>query len=425
MILIPFDRSRREADEKCRRARYLNYEYQGKGLERRALNQHLAFGGAVHDAMAIIMEEVKVTDAVPDEGVVAAAIDSALWGFRREVEQRGFDLQADSLVEMDPYTGDITETKADTQWMVDQYVDLLEALVRGWVLVRLPALLADFNVVSVESEKRLLIPTTFKAGEEVREDEEVALVFLARIDAQLRRRMDGATVVLNFKTVSEAKSYWVEGWQTDQQTISEMLPVEYETGTPCAGVLIEGLVKGRQNVQWPKGSGHWYHGSPLIWAWCKQGDGFQREEWAAKYEWTDETGAFRRLGKGWERVRASQEFPGGIAAWLRFLQEREPQLLNSQFVSPPLVSRQGSEIEEWLEQVKHREVEIYESAGELARDFPKNTHNNNCLFPSRCQFYDICWGSSKDDPIGSGLYQIRQPNHPEAPEELRKLVANG
>jgi hypothetical protein len=432
MNLILFDRSRREVDEKCPRARYWNYEWQRTGLERRSINQHLSYGIAVHDALAIIMEEVKETDALPSEALVTAAIESALFNYRQTVAKRGLDLQQTSIIEEDPYTGGFVEVKADTQWIVDQYSDMLEAHVRGWVMVRLPAILQDFRVVDVEVEKRLLIPITFTAGEEERVDQENALGFMARLDNLLERRVDHALVVLNFKTASECKSYWLEQWQTDQQTISEMLPIEHEYGKPCAGVLIEGLVKGKQNTEWPRNSHHWYHNSPLIFAWKKEGDGFAETEWASRFEFIDQDGSRRRLGKGWVRVRA-YDYPGGIHGWLNYLRDRDPELLRSQFVAPPLVSRQDSEVQEWLEQVKWREYEIWDSAVQgpapinpltLVRYFRKETHNANCLFPGKCQFYDICWGSAKDDPLGSGLYQIRTPHHPEPQDEFEKAVAS-
>lgn len=410
-VLIPVDRSRRELDEKCPRARYYGYEYQGTGIERRALNQHLAFGLAVHDALATILEEVASKDAQPDSAFVVMAIESAIFRFREAFRQRGFAMEGAEGMEEDPYTGSFTMVKADFTWLCDHYCDLLEALVTGWCMVRLPSLLKDYRVLQVEKEKQLIIPI----------DATHALLFLSRPDALLERRSDLVKVILNFKTASETKGWWLERWQVDQQTISEVLPIEHETGEICGGVLIEGLVKGKQVIEYPKGSGHWQHGSPLVWAWRKEGDGFQPEEWAARYEWRDEEGNFRRLGKGWTRVRVFTDYPGGIPAWLNRLRDRDPDLLVGQFVSPPLVSRNAEALDEWKVQVQAREFDIYEAAkiaevpgmNVLARDFPKHTHNANCLFPTKCAYYDICWGEI-GDPLQSGLYQIRVPNHPEA-----------
>lgn len=416
MIYIPFDRSRRELDEKCPRARYFGYEFDTphpslvRGIESIKLNKDMLLGGAFHDVMAEVMGEVQETDAPPTPGLLAAAVQSSTARLRQAVHQRGLDFRQDTPMEFveDPYTGDLPIPQPEgLDWLVDHYATLVEALARGWVRAKLPDLLATYRVLEVEEEKQYLIPV----------DARHTLAFLSRVDVHLQRRTDGAHVLLNFKTAKEIKQWWLDQWQIDQQTISEALPIEYETGQPIAGVLIEGVVKGREYTEWPKGSGHKHHSSPLVWLWKKDADGFEPEEWSSRHNW-QEDGRNRRLGKGWYLAPAT-EYPGGIPAWLDWLETNDPELLDQQFPSPPLVTRQGSEIQDWLKQTTLREFLIYqhrqlvdEQGSDLAQMFPKHTHNANCLFPKRCPFYDCCWGTAADDPLGSGLYQIRHANHP-------------
>ena len=204
-------------------------------------------------------------------------------------------------------------------------------------------------------------------------------------------------------------------------TISEVLPVEAERGVKLGGVLIEGLVKGRKSVQYPRESGNWYHSNVLTWAWRKVGSPpLEEEQWAAKNTWTDEYGKPRKLGKGWQRVPAWRDYPGGIKAWVEWVLQYEPGAAESCFVTIPPILRDEHEIEEWKESTVRQEVTVRDSRfllkehpEKLAVLFPKHTANGNCVRPSECPFLDCCWGVSGDDPLGSGRFQRRVPNHPQ------------
>ena len=123
--------------------------------------------------------------------------------------------------------------------------------------------------------------------------------------------------------------------KTDQQTISEFSLLNLRLGREVAGVQVEGLVKGSQRTEWPYGSGHKHHSSPLVWGYMLEAGGIHLE-WKAQYEWVDEAGNNRRLGKGWNRQRISTSYPGGIPEWIGYLYQKEPELLRAQFISPPL-----------------------------------------------------------------------------------------
>jgi len=429
-----FDRSRIETDYRCPRRLYWEYYYDGKGLQPVKLNQHLAFGGVVHEALQCIMEYCQELDTLPTVPEVKEWIDQAAGMLRDEFTvARGF--QAEPILE-EGFDGTLVQVTDDQSWLLDHYCDLLEGLVVGWCLVRLPALLEQYRVVEVETEEQLLIHT-WNTGLRSNEHDGLVvdtsqLIFLSRPDAILERRTDGALVILSFKTVSQVVSMWLENFKTDQQTISEVLPVEARLGREVAGVQIEGLVKGAQRTEWPKGSGHRYHSSPLVWGYLKE-EGGLAADWKAQFEWQDEAGNNRRLGKGWNRQRIAESYPGRIAEWLGYLYQNEPELLRAQFISPPLITRSAQELEEWQEQVKYREVDVHNALVQmnaepklgidgsvlakerlLAQVFPK--HTLGCAydpqFHSKCPQYENCWGSTGADPIGSGLYKYRVPNHP-------------
>src|SRR5574337_10184 len=432
-----FDRSRRETDEKCPRLRYIQYHYDGQGIQRIRLNQHLTFGGAVHDALAYILSYCRDYDNIPDMQWITGAVLRAQATMREEFANAG-GFASEPIIEEDILTGGFIEVAEDQQWMIDHYCDLLEALVVGWCLVRLPLLMQQYRVLEVEQEKRLVLGKygtliDYDAtGRYVDDSKSFDLTFLSRPDALLQRRTDGAHVILNFKTTSDPQQWWMEQWKIDQQTISEVLPVEFELGHEVVGVLIEGLTKGKQVVEFPKGSGHWHHSSPLVWGYLKE-EGGLNDDWQAQWVWTDEAGNSRRLGKGYNRQRIAATYSGGIAEWVGRLYQNENALLRAQFPAPPLISRSQKDIEEWLEQAKLREVDVHNALVQIsapnaeandrervmARYFPKYTHNANCLFPSKCSAYEVCWGAEGADPLGSGKYKYRVPNHPEVEEVER------
>lgn len=412
-----FDRSRIETEHKCPRRQYWEYYYDGKGLQPAKLNPHLAFGSAVHEALALVLGYCKDLDQLPGIENVnmyirtakAALIDTFTQskGFQGEViQEEGFD-------------GTMLQVTEAQTWLLDHYCDLLEGMVIGWCLVRLPDLLAQYRIIEVETEERLIFTLD---GTEI--------IFLSRPDAIMERRTDGALVIMSFKTTSQANTLWLENFKTDQQTISEVLPVESRLGREVAGVQVEGLVKGQQRTEWPKGSGHRQHSSPLVWGYLKEEGGFGNE-WKAQFEWVDEAGNNRRLGKGWNRQRVATTYPGGVAEWVGYLYQNEPELLRAQFISPPLVTRSAQELEEWQTQVKYREVQVANALVQIAAEqgdydnptvqeliakhFPK--HTTGCAydpqFHSKCPCYGLCWGTDGNDPLGSGQYVYRTPNHPE------------
>ncbi len=402
-----FDRSRMEVDARCPRRLYWEYYYDGKGLQPVKINQHLAFGSAAHEAIADILEYCRDLDMLPNSEQVSMRVRAAQTTLRAEFDKaKGF--QAATILE-EGFDGEMIQVTDDQTWMVDHYCDLLEGLVVGWCLVRLPLLMQQYRVVQTEAEERLQLSPE--------------LMFLSRPDAIFERRTDGALVILSLKTVSQVNQMWLENFKTDQQTISEVLPIEARLGKEVAGVQIEGLTKGAQAVDWPKGAGHKHHASPLIWGYLKEEGGLD-EDWQAKWEWKDEAGNNRRLGKGFNRQRISERYPGGIPEWISYLYQTENELLRAQFPSPPLISRSANELEEWQAQVKYRETEIGNAlvhinggaAGNvLAQVFPK--HTTGCAydaqFHSKCPCYSLCWGSQGADPIGCGEFQYRVPNHPE------------
>lgn len=374
------DRSRIEAWQKCPRSRWWGYEYEGRGLQSAQPVAALEIGKAVHAGIACLLREASMPN-------IELAVAAACGGFR------DVTVPTAAIVDNEGQPQDVEEALA-----------LIEALVRAWAAVRLPAWLQEYEVVAVEREEILELGPN--------------IIFLARPDALVSRKADSSPMLVNFKTVSDPNKTWRDQWRYDMQTLSEVLPVEARVGEKLAGVIVEGLAKGKRLESRDKT--FYYHNSPLIWPWKKSGEApFTADEFSGRYEWDDPaTGKSHRLGKGWTKVPVWKE-PGGVKHWLDLLLSTDRALVEEQFVTLPPVLRSEWEIEEWKEATVDSEWRIRAGAKlvhptnevGLSSIFPRHTSHGNCIRPGRCQFFELCWGIAAADPLGCGLYGLRAPNH--------------
>jgi hypothetical protein len=376
--VIVVDRSRIEAHEHCRRRRYWQYEWQGRGLESTRPSAALEIGKAVHTGLAGLLADISIVDE---------AVGLALHEFRQNT----------AIYNIQGQPEDTGEAAA-----------LVEALVRAWAAVRLPAWLDEYDVLNVEREE--LLPL------------DVGMVLLTRADALVRRKGDGSLFLVNFKTAKQIDVVWREQWRLDMQTLSEVLPVEarlcmehpFVAAEKLAGVIIEGLVKGGKSKD-----GSISYQSPLTWPWAQQA--IPGAIYKGRYEWEsidlDGSRRNRRLGRDWKRVPIWKE-SGGVKGWIEELLRTDRALVEEQFVTLPPILRSEWEIEEWKRATVVSEQSIRGCTIQLETDpellpvlFQRHTSHGNCLRPSKCACYELCWGTAAADPVGSGLYRLRTPNH--------------
>lgn len=396
--MIVTQRSRLESFESCPRKGYFSYLYRGKGISRRGFDPDLLMGAAIHTGIEHLLKGSSEDDAAA----------TAVIAFSKAINEIGL---APLVIETEAGFEQVPASSAQQEFMVN----LVEALVRGFARVRLPKLLEQYRILEVEREE------SYQLTDE--------LVFLSRSDFISERRSDGELFIHNLKSVKWPDGAWRKKFHYDQQTLSELLGSEQRYGRKFGGVIIEGLVKGTKNVEYPRGSGIRYNNSPLVWAWTGPDNPPFPADIRIKYEYVDESGRNRRLGPTYQRVPAYTVMP--IREWLDKVEREAPEVLEAQFVTLPPVLRNAHEIESWKTSTVAQEMEIFHkdraapmSDSLLDIKFPKHTANGNCLGfgQSTCPFFQICWeNASPDDP---DLFMPRVFNHPQEESTNEKVESN-
>jgi hypothetical protein len=147
-------------------------------------------------------------------------------------------------------------------------------------------------------------------------------------------------------------------------------------------------------------------------------------DWIDKLDATEER--FRDSLVLDEGLGAPVAVPMGYAGPAQALGYTEEHPFDAVLPPPMIVYRNEDDARDWFEQTEaaaRRRVEDIEyvraagDAGErrsrLNERFPQN--RRSCEYPTTCQFVAICWGGDdiRRDPVGSGLYKVREINHPQ------------
>lgn len=407
------DRSRILAKKRCPRLRFWGYEFQGKGLAPVKKALPLVFGSAFHEAA--------------EDFLTARGVDAAI---SRVLAYLDGEFAAVSVDMEEPQTAyNVAEQKA-----------IAEGLVRAWWAFNGERFLDTFEVIEVEQEGR----ATLSAAPE--------LVLMFRPDALVQEKLTGDLYVVSWKTSSTFGKYVTDKCAVDMQSMSEVWGIQQSdvetmvetdlTPRQIEGVLYLFAVKGRRTLD--DYDNIRKQNTPLAYAWMREGPTPEETEWSWAYEYTTEemnekTGKLKKtkLGKGWRKVPVWEFYPGGVKEWIDDLanQRITPRHVNAlEAIFPEMlpVSRKAKDVESWRRQTVMEELRVEQAAlavhqaakvspekfaEVLDREFPQTT--DSCFnFARKCDFYDICWTeATAQDPLASGLYQIRVSNHPEKGDE--------
>jgi hypothetical protein len=382
---IRADRTRIVTRQKCPKERMLGYHMPLQnglpmGLMKRGSKYEASFGALLHELLACVL--------------LGRPVDTLL------IEAMG-DL---SKICTDAFPDLEAAEKAhfvkEQQW-------LLRLLVHGWAKFRLPAILRDYEVVSVEKEHEV----TFQPSDYLPDafaNMQRPLVIPFRFDALLRDKSSGMLYIMDWKTTKAASEDWNIALDNSLQSnlyiegAQKLYPDEI-----VGGIFYEGLVKGYRQMDNARSSKYQgqviQYGSPLY-GWHKGSVVYKDYAAGRMRHFMPDTAGFSEknmveslTGFGWN---IPQLFPSTMP-WkpLNIGHTIGQVIVNEntfrQNLEFWLACPKGSAEKTWYENI------LFEQ------------HLDNCFkYGSKhpCQFVDICHGGIHEEEIAN-IYEQRVPHH--------------
>jgi hypothetical protein len=308
--------------------------------------------------------------------------------------------------------------------------------------------------VSVEEEEVGVLGCTCGLGDligavadhEARDCEGIG--WMSRADCIAEHRATGRWAYFEIKTGGMASR--AEDWETKIQFSAAVLGAEQKHGHVVDESWVLNLVVGKRegayNYETKRKDGPPMQQSVCCYGYRKlpEAPGMV-EEWAAEYDYIDEAGRSRRLGKGWQKTPVWEMDPRIVPAgldpaehWVRWIgagvRSNLVNVIGPMNRQPVLLEGFKQELVGEERRWQSRLWELYDSGAEWAS--PDYQALLNELVPRSwschrfgqrysCQFIDLCFQKEGwQDPLGGGKYQLRRPHHtPEVGQaEARGIV---
>ena len=352
-----------------------------------------------------------------------------------------------ALVVESGFTRDKLHTDRQQEYTYQEQLALTEQLIRAWAYTELDQLIRRFKVVAVEREIANHLTDS--------------IILLTRVDAELQDRQDDSFFNYSLKTTKwfDERSYKhdlqgpMEIWGVENhiyesnqgihnvldaiercndsfiripkmEDIKKYYQSKRQQPKKVSGVKFCYLVKGRweQDDKFDENS-LWKTKSPLIRGYKNITPSGVEYAHTLYYPNSENKSGKGRLGKGWEPFDVWTEQGITLDSWCQALlnQTIQPEcgdVLRNEVVRTPIeYFRSEEEINRVINEVGHQESRIANANPPermLNIVFPRYYHS--CHYPYDCSYIPICWkesekGDISEDPIGSGLYQIRTPHH--------------
>lgn len=362
-VIRLIDRTRTVADWKCPRARYLGYEFGGRGIVKNSTGLELLMGIIIHDALAAIAKLTLNDIPVP--------ID--------EIARTAFCQVHEELILK---AGDVV-TK-DAMDFASEQASLTEGLIRGFYRYMWPRLMSMYpKIVTCEQEMEYPLYTS----------DEIDYIFMTKPDLIVETPED-ELVYIEYKSTSSKKDTWINSWETAVQLHSSVKATEFSLGKLPVAVQIVGLYKGYES--------YGKQSSPFCYAYKRSGNPpFTQDQVEYGYK-----AGFKRY--------PTWELPGGVKKWV---EEMPDEILANQFPLTPQIYVNDDLVGSFFKQRLSREMEIENgnyriSKGEenvLDEVYPQRFDQCQPSFGWGCQYKKICHGFVQD-PLKEG-FVAREPHH--------------
>ena len=445
-------RSAVEAYQDCPRYRYNQYFLNGKGVVGVRKSVPLVTGSAVHCGVEFLLNQLRI-DTLND-GSVDAAVLISKQEYVKDVGTAGF-------------TGNGLKTDKQQWFTFNEQMALTEGLIRAWAIAELPQIQKRYKVLAVERE---IEPIEIAEGVE----------FQARVDAEFQEISSGDYHNYSLKTASQWGERSENSYKSDLQSATEIWMVEQDQKRgnktidavvadcellnklgrfPQKGVQDIAAYLGKRKIDKQVSAIRFcflikgarkkpdYYGndpealmitySPLIRGYKRFTPSSVEYAHSWFYPNPDNKSGKSALGKGWEPFNVWED-PMGVKGWIEKIASGEVQsecgdIIKQQVVTPPEYFRSDDEIEEAIMEVKLQERHIreantyieyliktqHDTSVAMAETFPHNRKHCYFHFGGECEYLSLCWKPEvTQDPIGSGLYQIREAHHQAERESL-------
>ncbi len=435
-------RSPVESYQDCNRYRYNQYLYpiEGKNVGIVPIQKAvpLVTGSAVHRGIEHLLNRVRINE----EPSVDVAVGLAVEQYEKDCEKLGF-------------RGKGLENDRQQWFTFNEQRALVEALIRTWFIVELPNIAARYTVLFVERD---INPIEISPG----------VWFQAKVDAEFKEKASGDFHNYSLKTMKAWNERAENSYKSDLQGITEIWAVEEDARQQAR--IINALVKGLEKLdkfnvipqndlvkiaafiskkkqekkvmgvrfcilikgvrKLNKYSELYVTYSPLI-------RGYKNvtpSGIAYAHSWTYPNEANKSgesiLGKGWEPFNV-WESDISIKDWINMLASNTIQpscgdVLRGNVVTPTEYFRSELEQKVAMEEVKLQEEKILIGLDQINKNldqpmvlehlmasyFPHNRKTCDFHYGEVCEYKELCWNPNiASDPIGSELYQIREPHH--------------
>jgi hypothetical protein len=436
-------RSAVECYQDCPRYRYNQYFLLEKGVTRVAKSVPLVTGGAVHKGVEHLLNRVRIA-AEPD---IDTAVQLAVQQYVNDVEGVGF-------------TGKGMQSDKQQWFTFNEQKALTEALIRAWYLSELPLLMQRYKILAVERD---IVPIEIAPG----------IFFQAKIDAELQELQTGDYHNYSLKTCKNWNETMENSYKNDLQGITELWAVEEDAKRQNQKIkdVIKACIEFKEQQAFPEENlfkiakyfnskkldkqvsgvrfcylvkGTWkkpdYFGedpdalkityNPLIRGYKKITPSSVEYAHSWFYPNKENKSGKSTIGRGWEPFNV-WETEMGVKGWMELLQTETIQpecgnVIKQQVVTPPEYFRDEAEVTLAMKEIVAQEVNIEAAIihsmytayitteglreRKMVEVFPHYRKHCEFHFGGPCEYNELCWGDAKEDPIGSGLYQIRNPH---------------
>lgn len=374
-------RSRYVAYANCARYGLLAYDFAGpgQGLESVTASLPLVTGIVVHEVLGRILkgEDIELV------------LDEEIGKYKADVIERGLRFE-----------------DSDTTFLLKEQETLLRGTVYAWCEIRLPAILKEYEIVTVEKEMKWVMSTaTVEYGDGGSQTETPGVIDQIRCDLLARRRLDGGLFYFEWKTTTTGGEDWAKQWEHNTQLLLNTLAIEEILGERCEGVIIEGILKGRRKIDDSSSSPFFnqrIQQSPLCYGWKNSTTNAYRSKYTS--------------AKDWWKVATWEEMD--VRKWVsEVMPEDEKRKL---FAPVPAIRPNLKQLTRAkkqviaVEQERTAKLHFVRNGGDIDLAFPMNDDHCFRYWGNVCEFEKICFSEEvAADPIGSGLYQLKKDHHAE------------